>query len=171
MAGLLRGGLMRIIRVAALVGVTVLVSQLGIPSAVATPRRPTCYYVRATLIGTTGDDHLVGTSGTDVIVGLAGDDLIEGADGEDQICGNSGDDSIFGGSGGDFIQGGGGADSIDGGSGIDRLYGGEGDDYLYAVDGEPDGVHAGVARRDGLLGDTCIVDPVDGRQGCDLGRR
>src|SRR4051794_5768838 len=45
-----------------------------------------CLGTPATIIGTSGDDHLVGTRSADVIVGGAGVDEIDGAGGNDLIC-------------------------------------------------------------------------------------
>lgn len=130
---------------------------------------PTCMGVKATIVGTEGDDVLVGTDGHDVIVGLGGNDQIEGLGGDDLICGGDGDDFLYGGDGQDAIHGGQGNDFIDGGAGndngcnggnlcglhggpgndqiyggagIDLIYGGEGDDQLFGGD-DQDGIHGG----------------------------
>ena len=67
---------------------------------------PRCHGRPATIVGTSGDDHLVGTPGPDVIVGRGGDDSILGRGGGDTICAGRGDDEVFGGNGDDRIYGG-----------------------------------------------------------------
>ena len=95
-----------------------------------------CPGMKATIMGTGGDDELDGTGKVDVIVGLGGQDSIYGAEGDDVICGgrasdlligSSGDDRVFGGLGGDFTWGdetccyspSPGDDVLDGGGGAD----------------------------------------------------
>lgn len=95
-----------------------------------------CHGVKASIVGTGGDDELNGTGKTDVIVGLGGQDSIYGAKGDDVICGgrasdlligSNGDDMVFGGRGGDFTWGdetccyspSPGDDVLDGGGGAD----------------------------------------------------
>lgn len=87
-----------------------------------------CGGLPATIIGTSGSDHLVGTEGADVIVGLGGPDLIEGRGGGDYICGGGKGDTLEGGGGDDRIWGGGGDDALNGGPGNDRTIGGSGTD-------------------------------------------
>lgn len=84
---------MRSLSVPALaLGSTVLVT--GSPTHAATPRHarpaPRCGELRATIVGTFGDDQLVGTRGRHVIAGLGGDDTIKGLGGNDMICGGAG---------------------------------------------------------------------------------
>lgn len=94
---------------------------------------PTCAGEEATIVGTSGPDHLAGTPGRDVIVGLGGRDVIRGRGGDDLICGGRGADTLFGGPGDDELYGGldsRGADR----AGVflvgDLLRGGPGDDLL-----------------------------------------
>ena len=53
-----------------------------------------CDGVRATRVGTNGNDTLTGTGGNDVIVGLGGNDTIDAGSGDDRVCGASGNDTI-----------------------------------------------------------------------------
>lgn len=121
------------------------------------PIGPTCNGRQATIVGSSGDDHLVGTAGQDVIVGLGGNDVIDGLAGNDIMCGGPGNDLIrsgwgndvvFGGNGMDTIRGARGHDVLNGGNGRDRIDGGLGSDTLI-----------GGAHQDTLLGnlgnDTC----------------
>jgi hypothetical protein len=67
------------------------VVALSLPLVVAeasqgTPA-PRCVREPATMVGTSGDDHLTGTAGDDVIDSGAGNDTITGAGGNDLICG------------------------------------------------------------------------------------
>jgi YVTN family beta-propeller protein len=101
-----------------------------------------CDGVRATRVGTSGNDTLNGTGGDDVIVGLGGNDTIDAGSGNDRVCGGSGNDTIELGSGNDRGFGDTGTDNLRGGSGDDRLSGGDGNDLL---DGGGD--------RDQLFGD------------------
>jgi poly-gamma-glutamate capsule biosynthesis protein CapA/YwtB (metallophosphatase superfamily) len=71
----------------------------------------TCGGRRASIVGTTGDDHIVGTDGDDVIVAGDGDDVVEAGAGDDIVCGGPGDDTI------------------EGGPGDDRLFDGKWDDF------------------------------------------
>jgi Ca2+-binding RTX toxin-like protein len=93
----------------------------------------TCDGLKATLVGTAGDDLLTGTKGADIVAGLGGDDRIEALGGDDLICGGDGADIILGGRGNDRIYGG--RDRLDhnaAGSFLvgDLLEGGPGDDWL-----------------------------------------
>jgi RTX calcium-binding nonapeptide repeat (4 copies) len=103
-----------------------LISSAGEARASAPP----CGGLRATIVGTPGDDVLVGTLGADVIVGLGGDDTIRGRRGNDRICGGSGNDHLFGGGGSDLLVGGVGGDLLAGGLGADDIVGGRGRDDL-----------------------------------------
>ena len=96
-----------------------------------------CNGLRATIVGTEGDDVLRGTDGDDVIVSLGGDDRVWGQRGDDVIClgsgndrafGNQGGDTIFGEAGDDDLFGNGGDDVLDGGAGTDRTQGNGGSD-------------------------------------------
>jgi hypothetical protein len=64
-----------------------------------------CAGIRATIVGTTGDDVLIGTAGRDVIVGRGGNDVIAGGGGSDAICGGPGADTLTGGPGRDLLLG------------------------------------------------------------------
>jgi VCBS repeat-containing protein len=91
---------------------------------------PTCLGLEATIVGTSGADHIRGTRGNDVIDGLGGNDRIIGGGGNDVICGGPGDDVITSGSGPDQISGGPGNDRIFSRRGPDVDYGMEGDDLV-----------------------------------------
>jgi Ca2+-binding RTX toxin-like protein len=81
--------------------------------ASAAPATPSCDGHRATIVGTSGDDHLRGTRGDDVIAGLGGNDRLDGLAGDDVLCGGPGDDELtsydksrdllVGGTGDDFV--------------------------------------------------------------------
>jgi Ca2+-binding RTX toxin-like protein len=123
------------------------------------PATPTCDGLKATMVGTPGDDVLTGTSGKDVIVGLGGNDEISGGGGNDVICGGDGDDKLVGAAGNDVVLGeagkdkligGGGKDEMDGGAGNDRLLGNGGDDRL--TGGSGDDRLTGAAGKDDLDG-------------------
>lgn len=109
----------------------------------------TCFGLRATLVGTSGDDVIVGTARGDVIVARAGDDVVRSRGGVDLVCGGLGDDRLIGGRNpngftmtrnpprGDRLSGGKGDDRIvDGGGGYrDLLLGGPGNDRLMTASG------------------------------------
>jgi hypothetical protein len=123
-------------------------------------RQMRCDGVRATIVGTPGNDYLEGTRRRDVIHGLGGSDSIVWGPGNDKICGGGGVDYL---SGGTNRLGAGGEDAFYGGratttfltvtprrdyyfvdpSGSDSFYGNEGHDVLYStrtadhVDGGP----------------------------------
>lgn len=129
---------------------------------------PWCRGLRATIVGTDGDDVIVGTPGDDVIVAGDGADVVRGGLGDDTICGGDGDDVLAGGPGDDAVSGGPGADELLGGAGADllsgdvgpdrlgggpgndRLFGGMGPDRLLGEDG--DDLLAGHAGADLLVG-------------------
>ncbi len=99
----------------------------------------TCRGVRATVVGTGGDDNLIGTGGRDVIAGFGGNDTIASFAGRDLVCAGSGDDfvgagsaadRVFGGAGKDRVLGRGGADVLKGNAGNDVLKGNRGSDRL-----------------------------------------
>jgi VCBS repeat-containing protein len=133
-----------------------------------------CDGVRATRVGTTGNDTLTGTGGNDVIVGLGGNDTIDAGSGNDRVCGGSGNDTIELGSGNDRGFGGTGTDSLRGGSGDDILRGNDGDDLLDGG-GDRDALFgdAGVDRllgggdNDALDGGSGTPDRCDGEGGID----
>jgi Ca2+-binding RTX toxin-like protein len=85
---------------------------------------PLCDGLRATIVGTDGNDTLVGTPGRDVIVALGGNDVVYGKGQNDVICAGSGDDTVWGGAGNDRIFGQDGNDLLDGGAGNDMIDGG-----------------------------------------------
>jgi glucose/arabinose dehydrogenase len=89
---------------------------------------PTCKGVRATIVGTTGNDVRRGTPRRDVIAGLGGNDRLSGLAGNDLICGGTGRDVLKGGPGRDILRGGPGRDTLMGGPGKDILKGGPGRD-------------------------------------------
>ena len=86
-------------------------------SALSAQTGVTCDGLRATIIGTSGDDVLLGTENADVIAGLQGNDQIRGLGGDDIICGGKGGDRIWG------------------GQGFDVIFGAQGNDIIYAADG------------------------------------
>ncbi len=138
-------------------------AAMGVRSTV-----PTCNGVRATIVGTNGNDVLTGTSGVDVIFAGRGDDRIRALEGHDIICAGFGDDQIdagpgndtvfagpgadvvFGRAGNDAVNGGHGHDDIEGNQGNDELVGFTGRDYIKGGLGE-DTVRGG-AGNDRLLG-------------------
>jgi Ca2+-binding RTX toxin-like protein len=85
----------------------------GVVAAVAPWPEVACRGMRATLVGTSGDDIITGTPHADVIVGRNGADHIDGGGGDDVICGGPGDDAIEGGTGVDLLIGGIGNDHVD----------------------------------------------------------
>lgn len=121
---------------------------------------PTCAGLRATIVGTSGDDLIRGTARRDVIAAGGGIDLIWGNDGDDVICGGAGTDLVRGGRGSDTLRGGGGADSLTGGRGDDLLDAGPAGDADYAIfEGLGHGVKVDLAKgtargegRDRLVG-------------------
>ena len=91
----------------------------------------TCHGRTATVVGTSGNDHLHGTPGDDVIVGLGGDDRIRGGGGDDVLCGGAGDDRLIGGKGDDTMFGQAGSDVLDDEDpGVSVMNAGPGDDFL-----------------------------------------
>ncbi len=114
-----------------------------------------CNGLKATIVGTDGDDQLVGTSGNDVIVALGGNDRVEAGAGNDTICGNSGMNMLIGGPGNDTILG---------GSGWDAAFGGEGNDYIHGGEGNNMGCLEGGCGLNGGPGD----DEIHGGDGIDL---
>ena len=102
------------------------------PAGVAQPRAaaPTCKGIRATIVGTDGNDVRKGTARRDVIVGLAGNDRLSGLAGNDLICGGRGSDTLKGGAGNDRLSGQRGNDKLYGQKGDDKLSGNAGRDTL-----------------------------------------
>jgi Ca2+-binding RTX toxin-like protein len=87
---------------------------------------PVCDGLRATIVGTNGDDTINGTPGHDIIAALGGNDTIYGRGQNDLICTGDGDDLAWGDGGNDRIFGGDGHDLLDGGNGDDFVDGGAG---------------------------------------------
>jgi Ca2+-binding RTX toxin-like protein len=90
--------------------------------------RASCAGYVATVVGTSGDDHLVGTAGPDVFAAAAGNDTITARGGDDIVCAGTGNDQVDGGGGRDRAIGGRGRDLLSGNVGADRLVGGLGRD-------------------------------------------
>ena len=86
----------------------------------------TCNGIRATIVGTNGNDELTGTPGRDVMAGLRGRDRLSGSAGNDLICGDESRDTLIGGPGKDLLLGGQGHDRLLGGKGRDTCKGGGG---------------------------------------------
>jgi len=130
----------------ALVSLTFVAATLA-PFGTAEARAvPTCDGRPATIVGTSGDDHLHGTPGDDVIVGLGGNDRIRGGAGDDVLCGGGGDDRLVGDRGDDTMLGQAGADVLDDERpGVSVMKGGPGNDFLTAEAGDG-------GRFDGGLG-------------------
>jgi hypothetical protein len=108
-------------------------------------RSVSCGGVRATIVGTPGDDTISGTIRKDVIAGLGGNDTILGRQGSDVICAGRGNDQVDGGPGNDVELGGSGADAELGHRGEDILIGEAGDDALSGGPGS-DAFEAGPGR-------------------------
>ncbi|MBK8816308.1 MAG: hypothetical protein IPN42_12790 [Methylococcaceae bacterium] len=70
-----------------------------------------CNGIKATIIGTPGNDVINGTAGRDIIAGLGGNDTINGLGGNDVICGDDGIDILDGGVNTDILVGGNGNDT------------------------------------------------------------
>lgn len=64
------------------------------PKADASTSHARCFRKKATIVGTSGADHLVATPKTDVIVGLGGDDVVDDVGGQDLVCTGAGDDVV-----------------------------------------------------------------------------
>jgi Ca2+-binding RTX toxin-like protein len=106
------------------------------PAVSPAPPAAYCHGLKATLVGTGGDDVIIGTAKRDVIAGRGGHDVLRGRGGNDVICGGSGDDIVGGGSGRDTLYGNRGNDRLSGGPADDRLFGGPGRDTLYGNGGD-----------------------------------
>jgi Ca2+-binding RTX toxin-like protein len=121
----------------ALVTLTFVGASLAPLGTAAAQAVPTCAGRTATIVGTSGADHLHGTPKADVIVGLGGDDRIRGGGGDDVMCGGDGDDRIFGGKGDDTMLGQTGTDVLDDeGGGVSVMKAGAGDDFLQTEAGD-----------------------------------
>jgi len=125
-----------------------------------------CRGVRATIIGTPGNDQIAGTGGRDVVATLGGDDRVVTRGGRDLICVGKGNDYVSAGSaadrvfagpgrdrvlgrgGPDVLKGNGGNDLLKGNRGGDRLRGGRGFDRCYGGSGS-DSVRCERPRRRG----------------------
>jgi Ca2+-binding RTX toxin-like protein len=90
-------------RLPVLVAAALAATALVLPYDAAQAAPYTCDGHPATIVGTSGDDHLVGTDGADVIVALGGDDRIEAGRGDDVVCGLAGSDEIDAGPGDDRV--------------------------------------------------------------------
>jgi glucose/arabinose dehydrogenase len=112
----------------------------GQPAAAVQLPGPMCKGVRATIVGTEGNDVRAGTPRRDVIVGLAGNDKLSGLAGNDLICGGPGNDTLKGRAGNDQLDGQKGNDRLSGNAGKDTLKGGPGNDS-----------YAAGSRRDALV--------------------
>jgi RTX calcium-binding nonapeptide repeat (4 copies) len=125
------------------------------------PKPPTCFGVRATIVGTPTDDFLDGTPHADVIVTMGGADRIAAGSGNDLICSGLGEDTVDGGPGNDRIDAGPSGDIVDGGTGRDVVSGGPGFDTcrnaerrsgcesaLPPLPGRPGPIRAGVYATD-----------------------
>jgi Ca2+-binding RTX toxin-like protein len=136
----------------ALVSASVMASgtaRAGSPAASAARQStPTCDGKPATIVGTSGADHLHGTGGNDVIVGLGGNDTIDGRGGDDTICGGSGNDHLIGGLGSDTLLGQGGNDEIEDVAGISHLDGGPGDDSIEVFSSKGGTFRGGAGKDD-----------------------
>ena len=95
-----------------------------------TPGADSCRGIRATIVGTEGNDVRTGTPGRDVMLGLEGNDTLRGLAGNDVICGAKGNDTLNGGKGKDTLLGQKGNDKLKGGPGKDKLSGKNGKDTL-----------------------------------------
>jgi Ca2+-binding RTX toxin-like protein len=98
---------------------------------------PTCFGVPATIVGTSGPDHLEGSDEvSDVIYGGGGNDWVSGGPYEfrtaapDLLCGGPGNDGVYGAAGADRLNGGDGDDRVEGLNGPDVMQGNAGDDFV-----------------------------------------
>jgi len=98
----------------------------------ASAAAPLCHGHAATIVGTSGSDHIMGTAHRDVIVGLGGNDTISAGGGADLVCGGAGADHLSGGKGDDHLYGE--TDRVFSNDGVfvvgDTLAGGPGNDLL-----------------------------------------
>ena len=112
-------------------GVAAVLLMLAVYVSQAAAAQPRCAGLRATIVGTVGNDYIRGTAGRDVIVALDGADTIWARAGNDEVCAGRGDDHVRGGPGRDNARGGTGADAIFGEAGRDALFGGGDDDRVF----------------------------------------
>ncbi|MCI0401430.1 MAG: hypothetical protein L0Z68_09080 [Gammaproteobacteria bacterium] len=115
------------------------IDNIGFEPASGTGLTATCNGMRATIVGTPGDDALHGTWLPDIIHVGDGNDTITSYSGNDVICGGNGNDTINSsvafsknvtkaGVDDDVVSGGPGNDEITSGDGDDKLDGGKGTD-------------------------------------------
>jgi beta-glucanase (GH16 family) len=112
------------------VGAIALVSALAFLGTPGVAASATCFGHRATIVGTSGNDHLVGTAARDVIVAGRGNDWVSARQGNDLVCAGPGSDELFLGWGADKANAGWGPDSVEGFVGNDRIEGRGGQDSL-----------------------------------------
>ena len=86
----------------------------GVGLAAAPWPEVSCDGIRATIVGTPGDDAILGTDAPEVIAGRDGADAIDAGGGDDLVCGGPGADILDGGTGRDLVFGGPGNDVLDG---------------------------------------------------------
>ncbi|GAA0958332.1 hypothetical protein GCM10009558_076740 [Virgisporangium aurantiacum] len=161
MQGLLAAGLLTAAALAAPA------AALAAPAA-ALPT--TCSFLRATIVGTDGNDVITGTPGNDVVVTGAGNDTVIGNDGNDTVCMGTGNDRFDGGPGSDFFV----SESVT--DGVDVFVGGGfpefgGDIFSYANRTTPVTVTLDGLANDGQAGERDNIDIksyVQGGKGADL---
>jgi RTX calcium-binding nonapeptide repeat (4 copies) len=73
----------------------VALSEVVLSASAGARDRPECLGRTATIVGTSGNDHLQGTGGNDVIVARGGSDVVDHLHhGTDRVCANGGNDTI-----------------------------------------------------------------------------
>jgi len=113
-----------------LIVVLALTFLMGASMPQALAQKAKCRGMKATVVGTAGNDSLLGTKKADVIAALGGDDFVFGKGGNDIICGGGGSDGLNGMGGADQIFGEGGSDYLYPGPGNDRVNGGAENDSV-----------------------------------------
>jgi RTX calcium-binding nonapeptide repeat (4 copies) len=98
--------------VALIAAVAALGAAVTVQPGVADARHVTCFAVRTTIDGTSGNDTIFGTNIADVIASFGGSDSIHALGGNDRVCAGSGGDAIYDGFGSDRLNGGGGIDTL-----------------------------------------------------------